>query len=53
MRVNNKWLAVILLLAVMPLSGCSFFSKLRARDNVNKVVKAFTDQKYDAAAQFF
>lgn len=53
MRVNNKWLAVILLLAVMPLSGCSFFSKLRARDNVNKGVKAFTDQKYDAAAQFF
>jgi len=53
MRVNNRWLAVMLLLAVMPLSGCSFFSKLRARDNVNKGVKAFTDQKYDAAAQYF
>ncbi len=53
MRVNNKWLAVILLLAVMPLSGCSFLSQLRARDNVNKGVKAFTDQKYDAAAQYF
>jgi tetratricopeptide (TPR) repeat protein len=37
----------------MPLSGCSFVSKLRARDNVNKGVKAFTEQKYDAAAQFF
>jgi len=37
----------------MPLSGCSFLSKLRARDNLNKGVKAFTDQKYDAAAQYF
>jgi tetratricopeptide (TPR) repeat protein len=26
---------------------------LRARDNLNKGVKAFTEQKYDAAAQFF
>jgi len=53
MRLNNKWLAVLLLLAMIPLSGCSFLSKLRARDNLNKGVKAFTDQKYDAAAQFF
>jgi tetratricopeptide (TPR) repeat protein len=53
MRVNNKWLAVILLLAVIPLSGCSFLNKLRARDSLNKGVKAFTEQKYDAAAQFF
>jgi tetratricopeptide (TPR) repeat protein len=38
---------------MIPLSGCGFLSKLRARDNLNKGVKAFTDQKYDAAAQYF
>lgn len=53
MRLNSKWLAVLVLLAVMPLSGCGFLNKLRARDYLNKGVKAFTDQKYDAAAQYF
>ncbi len=53
MRLNTKWLAVLLTLAVIPLSGCNFMSKMRARDSLNKGVKAFTDQKYDAAAQFF
>lgn len=53
MRVNSKWLVVLLLLAAMPLAGCSFYSKLQARDHLNKGVKAFTDQKYDAAAQYF
>jgi tetratricopeptide (TPR) repeat protein len=53
MRLNSKWLAVLLVLAVIPLSGCGFMKKLRARDNLNKGVKAFTEMKYDAAAQFF
>ncbi len=53
MRVNNKWLALLLLLLMLPLSGCGFISKLRARDNLNKGVRAFTEQKYDQAAQFF
>jgi tetratricopeptide (TPR) repeat protein len=53
MRLNGKWLAVLLVLAVMPLSGCGFMQKLRARDNLNKGVKAFTDQKYVEATQFF
>jgi tetratricopeptide (TPR) repeat protein len=53
MRVNSKWLAVLLLLATIPLSGCNFFQMLRARDYSNKGVKAFSDQKYDAAAQYF
>jgi len=53
MRLNSKWLAVLLLLAMAPLSGCSFYSRLQARDRLNKGVKAFTDQKFDAAAQFF
>jgi len=53
MKVNNKWLVVLLLAAALPLSGCGFFSKLRARDSLNKGVKAFTEQKYEQAAQFF
>jgi tetratricopeptide (TPR) repeat protein len=53
MRLNSKWLAVLLVLAIIPMSGCSFISKLKARDNLNKGVKAFTEMKYDAAAQFF
>ena len=53
MRLNTKWLAVLLALAVIPLSGCNFMSKMRARDSLNKGVKAFTDQKFDAAAEFF
>jgi tetratricopeptide (TPR) repeat protein len=53
MRLNSRWLAVLLLFTVIPLSGCGFLQKLRARDNLNKGVKAFTEQKYSAAAQFF
>jgi len=53
MRVNSRWLAALLLSAVLPLSGCGFINKLQSRDKLNKGVKAFTDQKYDAAAQFF
>lgn len=53
MKVTGKWLTVFLLLAVIPLSGCGFLQMLRARDDLNKGVKQFTDQKYDAAAQYF
>ena len=53
MRLNSRWLAAMFLLAVLPLSGCGFINKLNSRDNLNKGVQAFTDQKYDAAAQFF
>jgi tetratricopeptide (TPR) repeat protein len=53
MRLNSKLLAVVLALAIIPLSGCGFIEKLKARDNLNKGVKAFTEMKYDAAAQFF
>ncbi len=53
MRVNNKWLALLLVLLMLPLAGCGFISKLRARDNLNKGVRAFTEQKYDQAAEFF
>jgi len=55
MRVNNKWLAVFLILGLVSLSGCGLpvVKKLRARDYLNKGVTQFTNQKYDAAAQFF
>jgi tetratricopeptide (TPR) repeat protein len=53
MRVNNKWLALLLALSLLPLSGCGFYTKLRARDNLNKGVRAFTEQKYEEAAQYF
>jgi tetratricopeptide (TPR) repeat protein len=53
MRLNSKWLMALFVLAVLPLSGCGFIDKLQARNSLNKGVKAFTDQKYDAAAQYF
>lgn len=53
MRLNSRWLAALILLAVFPLSSCGFYNKLKARDNLNKGVKVFTEQKYNAATQFF
>jgi tetratricopeptide (TPR) repeat protein len=53
MKFNSKWLVVFLLAAALPISGCGFITQLRARDNLNKGVKAFTEQKYDKAAEFF
>jgi len=53
MRVNVRWLAALLLLVLLPLSGCGFINKLQARDNLNKGVVAFTDQKYSDAATYF
>ena len=55
MRVNNKWVVVLLLLGLVSFSGCALpaVKMLRARDYLNKGVTQFTNQKYDAAAQFF
>ena len=53
MKSQGKWLAILLLLLVLPLSGCGFIQKLRSRDALNKGVRAFTEQKYDIAAQHF
>lgn len=53
MRVNKKWLVTLVIVAAIPLSGCGFITKLRARDALNKGVKAFVDQKYDEAATLF
>jgi tetratricopeptide (TPR) repeat protein len=53
MKLQGKWLAILLLLSVLPLSGCGFIQKLRSRDALNKGVRAFTEQKYDVAAKHF
>jgi tetratricopeptide (TPR) repeat protein len=53
MRVNKRWLVLLALAAAIPLSGCGFITKLRARDALNKGVKAFVDQKYDDASKMF
>ena len=53
MRLNTKWLAVLLLSAAIPLSGCGFMQKLRCREKLTKGSKAFTEQKYEAAASYF
>jgi len=43
----------ILLIASSSMTGCGFITKLQARDMLNKGVKAFTEQKYPQAAEFF
>jgi len=53
MRVNTRWLVVLSLLAAIPLSGCGFITKLRARDALNKGVKAFVAQRYEEASTLF
>src|SRR5688572_24931253 len=53
MKVYGKWLAIPLVAAAIPLTGCNFITKLQARDNLNKGVKAFTEQKFDRAAEYF
>lgn len=55
MKINGKWLGVLLLLGLVSFSGCnlSFVQKLKSRQYLNKGVTQFTNQKYDAAAQFF
>ena len=55
MKVNGKWLGILLLLGLVSFSGCnlSFVKKLKSRQYLNKGVTQFTNKKYDAAAQFF
>src|SRR4030095_4794669 len=53
MRFTRKGIALLCLAAAVPLSGCNFITKLKARDSLNKGVRAFTEQKYDQAAEVF
>ncbi len=53
MVVNRKWLVILVVALALPLAGCGFITQLRARDKLNKGVKAFADQKYEEAAKLF
>jgi tetratricopeptide (TPR) repeat protein len=53
MKVNGKWLVALILIVTIPLAGCGFTQKLKARSNLNKGGKALEDQKYNEATQFF
>jgi len=54
MSMNTRWLASGMAVALaLSLAGCNFLTKLKARDSLNKGVKAFTEQKYDIAAKYF
>jgi tetratricopeptide (TPR) repeat protein len=53
MKAHIKWVAFLGLLAVIVLSGCGFITKLQARNLLNKGVKAFTEQQYAKAAEYF
>ena len=53
MRVKTAALLSCLLMAALMSSGCSFYSKLRARDQLNKGVQAFTENEYVTATKFF
>jgi len=52
MRRNLSVLVALVLVAVMA-SGCTFYSKLKARDNLNKGVTAYSNKEYDQAEAFF
>ena len=55
MKLNSKWLVALLLMGMVSLTSCnlSIVQKLKSRQYLNKGVTQFTNQKYDAAAQFF
>lgn len=53
--MKDKSIAIMscVLLAAVAFGGCGFYSKLRARDQLNKGVKAFTENEYSKATEFF
>ncbi|MFH1572996.1 MAG: hypothetical protein ABIG68_03385 [Acidobacteriota bacterium] len=53
MRVRSLAIILCSFAAVALLSGCGFVSKLRARDELNKGVKAFTENEYSVATEHF
>ncbi len=52
MRRNLSVLVALVLVAVMA-SGCTFYGKLKARDNLNKGVTAYSNKDYLKAEAFF
>jgi tetratricopeptide (TPR) repeat protein len=52
MKQQTKWMALILAMALF-LPACTFLNKLKARDELNKGVKAFANQDYKTAITHF
>lgn len=52
MRRNLSVLVALVLVAVMA-SGCTFYAKLKARDNLNKGVTAYSNKDYTKAEAHF
>lgn len=53
-RLNKRLVPALALLALLPaLAGCDLMDKLKARDEVNKGVRAYTAQNYKDATQHF
>jgi len=54
MSFDARRLALFIILVLcLSMTGCGFITKLKARDMLNKGVKAFTEQKYPQAAEYF
>jgi len=53
MKSTRLSLFVAVLLVVALLSGCQYVEQLKARDKLNKGVKAFRGKNYDEAIEFF
>ena len=53
MRLKTVAITSCALTAALLFSSCSFYSKLKARDELNKGVKAFTENDYAKATDFF
>jgi len=53
MRLKSLAIISCVLIAAMSFAGCSFYSKLRARDQLNKGVQAFGENEYAKATEFF
>lgn len=53
MKATRLLALVISVLMLLALSGCEFIDNLKARDQLNKGVKAYKDKAYDVAAGHF
>lgn len=51
--MNQRKKFVALLLAALLLPGCTFLNKLKSREQLNKGVKAFSDQNYQQSIEYF
>ena len=53
MPTRAKLVVAVTLLVLLPLTGCGVLNKLKARDELNKGVRAYKAGAFDAAALHF